>query len=324
MDTTKNREGDGQVMLVQSLPQFFELLNLSFEQLPDDLRRLFHGRGCCFPGLEQLTADWLQGQLLIGLFKEPSDEFLQQLIEGLRTFAMTSLWQHSKGSSIVIQHRARARSPIEVVVGELNDFPVAAESGLKYQLELGKNQNMGLFLDMRYGRQWVEQHSGGKRVLNLFAYTCGFSVAAIAGGADHVVNLDMAKSVLSRGRDNHRLNGHDLSKVTFLGHELFKSWGKVKKLGQYDLIIIDPPSFQKGSFALTKDYQKILRRLPDLLSENGEVLACVNSPDVSSDFLIDGMAAEAPALRFIERLENPPEFQEVDSDKGLKVMRFTD
>ncbi|MCT7000003.1 class I SAM-dependent methyltransferase, partial [Salmonella enterica] len=80
----------------------------------------------------------------------------------------------------------------------------------------------------------------GLRVLNLFAYTCGFSVAAIEGGAEHVVNLDMARGVLSRGRDNHRLNGHDLSRVTFLGHDLFKSWAKVIHSGPYDLVIIDP------------------------------------------------------------------------------------
>ena len=51
---------------------------------------------------------------------------------------------------------------------------------------------------MRYGRRWVRQQAAGKRVLNLFAYTCGFSVAAIAGGAQQVVNLDMAKAALSR------------------------------------------------------------------------------------------------------------------------------
>ncbi len=322
METVDKPNRDIEVMSTQALPIFFEHLAQSFEQRPNELRRLFHGRGRCFPGLEQLTADWLQGQLLIGLFKEPSDEFLQALIAGLQVFSASLLWQESEGQSVIIQHRTRDRSPIEVVAGEINDFPVAQESGLKYQLDLGKNQNMGLFLDMRYGRQWVEQHSAGKRVLNLFAYTCGFSVAAIAGGAEHVVNLDMAKSVLSRGRDNHRLNEHDLRKVTFLGHELFKSWGKVKKLGQYDLIIIDPPSFQKGSFALTKDYQKILRRLPELLTEKGEVVACVNDPSITSDFLIEGMATEAPELAFIKRLDNAPEFNDVEQESALKVLLF--
>ncbi|GEK12620.1 class I SAM-dependent methyltransferase [Aliivibrio fischeri] len=315
-------------MKIEALDTLFTHLEEQLNNPPSELRRLFHGRGQCFEGLEQITVDWLQakdstGQLVVALFKEQTPEFVEQLVVKLNKLAETSLWKVANGTSILLQHRYQEFAPTQVVWGEENTFPVVEESNLKYQLELKKNQNMGLFLDMRYGRQWVQEHSEGKSVLNLFAYTCGFSVAAIAGGATQVVNLDMAKGPLSRGRDNHRLNDHDLSKVKFLGHDIFKSWGKIKKLGLYDLIIIDPPSFQKGSFALTKDYQKILRRLPSLLTETGEVLACVNSPAVSTDFLIDGMAEEAPEFKFVERLDNPPEFSDINPESGLKVMRFT-
>ena len=132
----------------------------------------------------------------------------------------------------------------------------------------------------------------------------------------------MAKGALSKGRDNHKLNDHNSNQVRFLAHDIFKSWGKIKKAGRYDLIIIDPPSFQKGSFALTKDYQRILRRLPDLLAENGQVLACVNSPAVDCNFLIDGMREEAPELNFVERLANPPEFSDIDEQASLKCLIF--
>lgn len=315
-------------MKIEALDTLFTHLEEQLNNPPSELRRLFHGRGQCFEGLEQITVDWLQakestGQLVVALFKEQTPEFVEQLVVKLNKLAETSLWKVANGTSILLQHRYQEFAPTQVVWGEENTFPVVEESNLKYQLELKKNQNMGIFLDMRYGRKWVQTHSEGKSVLNLFAYTCGFSVAAIAGGATQVVNLDMAKASLGRGRDNHRLNQHDLSKVKFLGHDIFKSWGKIKKLGLYDLIIIDPPSFQKGSFALTKDYQKILRRLPSLLTETGEVLACVNSPAVSTDFLIDGMTEEAPELKFVERLDNPPEFSDINPESGLKVMRFT-
>jgi 23S rRNA (cytosine1962-C5)-methyltransferase len=110
--------------------------------------------------------------------------------------------------------------------------------------------------------------------------------------------------------------------VSFLGHDLFNSWGKLRKDGPYDLIIVDPPSFQKGSFVLTRDYAKIIRRLPDMLSPGGRVLACCNDPALAPAFVIDEMAREAPQLRFVERLENPPEFADVDPDAGLKVLLF--
>ncbi|WP_458375151.1 class I SAM-dependent methyltransferase [Pseudomonas pergaminensis] len=281
---------------------------------PTETRRLFHGRGRCWPGLEQLTVDWLQGVLLVSLFKEPDAAALEALKQLLQT--------HFGGYTVALQHRYLPQSTTEWLAGSPVDALTITEGGLRYLIDLGKKQNSGLFLDMRYGRNWVREQAKGLRVLNLFAYTCGFSVAAIEGGAEHVVNLDMARGALSRGRDNHRLNGHDLGRVSFLGHDLFKSWAKVTNSGPYDLVIIDPPSFQKGSFLLTKDYQRVLRRLPDLLTPQGTVLACMNDPAFGEDFLIDGVTREAPGLRFVERLQNPPEFPDIDPQSGLKALVF--
>jgi 23S rRNA (cytosine1962-C5)-methyltransferase len=309
-------------MEISALPILEQHLINELSTPPNEVRRLFHGRGRCWSGLEQITVDWLQGQVLVSLFKEPTEAFLQELNALLTRLIESDVWKNTEATSLLLQHRDRQGSPTEVLWGESSDSQNVIENGLTFKLDLGRNQNNGLFLDMRYGRRWVQEHAQGKRVLNLFAYTCGFSIAAIEGGAEHVVNLDMAKSALTRGRENHHLNNHDLKKVSFLGHELFKSWGKVRKFGPYDLIIIDPPSFQKGSFALTKDYQKILRRLPELLTEEGSVLACVNDPSISSQFLIDGMAEEAPSLVFEQRLDNPPEFKEIEVEGGLKALVF--
>jgi len=289
---------------------------------PAETRRLFHGRGRCWPGLEQLTVDWLQGVVLVSLFKEPEPAQLQALKDLLAAISQSPAWQASGARTLLLHHRYLPQSPAEWLVGEAIDEWVITEGGLRYQVDLGKKQNNGLFLDMRYGRDWVRANAKGKRVLNLFAYTCGFSVAAIAGGAAHVLNLDMSRAALSRGRDNHRLNGHDLGKVSFLGHDLFKSWGKVINSGPFDLVIIDPPSFQKGSFLLGKDYQRVLRRLPELLGPDGSVLACMNDPAVGSDFLIDGVTREAPGLVFERRLDNPPEFPDIDAESGLKALLF--
>jgi len=289
---------------------------------PEETRRLFHGRGRCWPGLEQLTVDWLQGVLMVSLFREPEPAQLAALKDMLGELVQSAAWQGSGAHTLLLQHRYLPLSPAEWLLGEAIDEWTLTEGGLQYRVDLGKKQNNGLFLDMRYGRDWVRANAEGKRVLNLFAYTCGFSVAAIAGGAEHVVNLDMSRAALSRGRDNLRLNGHDLGKVAFLGHDLFKSWGKVINSGPYDLVIIDPPSFQKGSFLLTKDYQRVLRRLPELLGPGGTVLACMNDPSIGPDFLIDGVTREAPALRFEQRLENPPEFPDSDTNSGLKALVF--
>ena len=91
-------------------------------------------------------------------------------------------------------------------------------------------------------------------MLNLFAYTCAFSIAALAGGARQVVNNDMSRPSLDWGRENHQRNGQDLRSVSMLPHNLFKSWWKIRSLGPYGLIIIDPPTYQRGSFDAEKDY----------------------------------------------------------------------
>ncbi|MBV4457843.1 class I SAM-dependent methyltransferase [Pseudomonas sp. COR58] len=289
---------------------------------PAETRRLFHGRGRCWPDLEQVTVDWLQGVVLVSLFKEPPADQLEALKRMLLDLTGSAQWRQSGAHTLLIQHRYLPQSTAEWLLGEEVDEMTLVEGGLKYRVDLGRKQNAGLFLDMRYGRDWVRGQAAGQRVLNLFAYTCGFSVAAIEGGARHVVNLDMSRAALSRGRDNHRLNGHDLGKVSFLGHDLFKSWGKVINGGPYDLVIIDPPSFQKGSFLLTKDYRRVLRRLPELLTPQGTVLACMNDPSFGPDFLIEGVTREAPGLRFERRLENPPEFPDIDPESGLKALVF--
>ncbi|UJF20120.1 class I SAM-dependent methyltransferase [Vibrio sp. SS-MA-C1-2] len=308
------------------LPLFITHLTSHLNSVqPDEVVRVFHGRGQVWPGLEQITADWIGGYLQVSLFKPCEDDFLNSLKAQLLELSNSPLWPQIHGQGLYIQHRYQNPITIDTLVGEIPSTLVAQERGLNYKFSLGTNQNIGLFLDMVDGRSWVKSQSKNSAVLNLFSYTCGFSVAAIAGGADRVVNVDMAKSSLSRGRDNHKLNQHDISgKVSFLGHDIFKSWGKIKKLGGYDLIIIDPPSFQKGSFAATKDYQRILRRLPDLLNAGGHVLACVNAPSLTSQFLIDEMAREAPDLTFIRRLENPAIFADIDSEAALKVLLFKD
>src|SRR5690606_5890663 len=83
------------------------------------------------------------------------------------------------GAAVLLQHRYLPESTTEFLLGQERDEWLISENGLRVKLDIGKKQNNGLFLDMRYGRRWVREHAEGKRVLNLFAYTCGFSVAAM-------------------------------------------------------------------------------------------------------------------------------------------------
>lgn len=292
------------------------LLAIDAEQ-EKEMFRLFHGRGFCYPEYQHINIDWLAPVVLIILYKEEDQQWLAQL----SAFLLTELTAKGfKVQSIQVQFRCRDLAPTQVLYGEeLNDYS-ACENGLAYKISLGKNQNYGIFLDMKNGRSWLRENSKNKRVLNLFSYTCAFSAAAIAGGAEQVVNLDMSKAALAVGRDNHRLNEHDLSKVKYLGHDLFKSWGKVTRLGPYDIVIADPPSLQKGSVNIKRDYPKIMRRLPELLNTGGQALLCLNSPDLDFQFIYDALAEHCPQAKVIDTIIPPIEFTNNDIDKGLKCV----
>jgi 23S rRNA (cytosine1962-C5)-methyltransferase len=175
---------------------------------------------------------------------------------------------------------------------------------------------------MEPGRQWIEQHAANKRVLNLFAYTCAFSVIAIGAGAEKVVNVDMSSAALNLGRANHQLNGLAKNKSEFVAENILKSWSRVKKPGPYDVVIIDPPSYQKGSFVAEKDYGKVIRRLPELMPDGGLVLACLNAPELSEGFLKQQFIEQCPQAIFIERLRPHPDFPDVDPEQQLKLLVY--
>ena len=280
------------------------------------MRRIFHGRGHTYDGLDFMVLDWYPPVLFVALFRPVEDDWLASLCD--------ALWQHKPdgASAMVVQKRQGADTQAQVVYGELPNRHIGCEGEAKYHINLNNSQNIGIFIDMINGRQWVKEHCHDKNVLNLFAYTCAFSVVALQGGAKQVVNVDMNKSVMATGRKNHQLNQLDSGKAKFFTHNIFNSWGKIKRHGLYDMVIIDPPSFQKGSFVLTKDYQRLIKRLPELAATGADVLLCLNSPDVGTQYLLDLVAEHCPALQFIERLVNHPDFPELDEQKSLKVLRF--
>ena len=290
-----------------------ELLNLeAARKNPTSMCRLFHGRGHQWPGLAHVTVDWLPPVAWITLFGAEQEKSLQALADYL-----TDALPHC--SSVQVQQRHNSKAPVTVLRGQQISELVCEEHGLRYQLSLGKNRNTGLFLDMATGRQWVRENSRGKRVLNLFAYTCGFSVAAVAGGAAHVMNVDMVSAPLSVGRQNHRLNEHALERVSFDKLNVFKSFGRLQRRGPWDLLICDPPTLQKGSVDIAQDYAKIFRRLPKMMAADGELLLCLNDPTKGTDWLQSQLAEHAPHYSTIKLLRAPAAFVDAQG-KGLTIL----
>lgn len=285
---------------------------------PADAQRLFHGRGGLFPGCEHLALDAFPPVLLLTSFKPLDDAALAAV-----GAALAARWAviAPAGAPLNWVYQCRGEgAETRLMAGTVPEPHVVSEAGTRYLVHLLRGQNHGLFLDMAAGRQWVREHTpAGAKVLNLFAYSCAFSVVALQAGASEVVNVDMASGALATGRTNHELNGVKAG-AKFLAHDIFNSWGKLTRGGPYALVVCDPPSFQKGSFVAIKDYARLVRRLPALLAPGGRALLCLNAPELGEDFLRGLVAEHAPGLEILGRVPNPPVFADASPQRALKVL----
>ncbi len=286
-----------------------------FAELQPETRRVFHGRGQLYPGLEHLSVDWFAPVVLITSYADIADtEALCRTIIGADS--------HQQIQCVLLQFRKQKGTPVHCLHGESINKCIVQEDGLNFEVQPGINQNAGFFLDMRPLRRWLKANAEGANVLNLFAYTCSLSVAAMAGGAQQAVNVDMSKPSIQWGVRNHELNNQDVKRVRSVPHNLFRSWGRLQQFGRYDIVIIDPPTRQRGSFNAEKNYGAVLKKLSKLTKPGAEVIATVNSPYLGDDFLPNLFARYASGYRFIEMMPASPEFEDKFPEKALKIYHY--
>ncbi|MEI6080161.1 MAG: class I SAM-dependent rRNA methyltransferase [bacterium] len=117
------------------------------------------------------------------------------------------------------------------------------ENGIKFSVDIIKGQKTGLFLDMREMRKFVMDISKGKKVMNCFCYTGGFSLNAIKGGAEKADSIDISEDAINNAKENFKLNGVDLVNNKLIVGDVFDFLRKEQL--NYDLVILDPPAFAK-------------------------------------------------------------------------------
>jgi 23S rRNA (cytosine1962-C5)-methyltransferase len=165
---------------------------------------------------------------------------------------------------------------------------VVEEAGLRFEVNLSDYIDTGLFLDHRITRQWVKKRVQGKRVLNLFCYTGSFTVHAAAGGAAQTTSVDLSNTYLDWANRNLELNGLADPKR----HRLIRSdatrWLEQTKETNFDLIVLDPPSFSvskkmQGTFNVQRDHPELIKAALSLLDPRGELLFSTNYRDFGLD-----------------------------------------
>ena len=162
------------------------------------------------------------------------------------------------------------------------------ERGLKFGIDFGAGYSAGLFVDQRENRRFVIE-AGPKRVLNCFAYTCSFSVAAASAGAK-TVSIDLSKKSLGRGRENFALNGLPTDGHQFIADDVRPVLRRLERRGdKFDMIILDPPTFSRSkggsAFHVEKDFEELIAAAFEIAAPAARILLSTNCETLTESAL---------------------------------------
>jgi len=159
------------------------------------------------------------------------------------------------------------------------------ELGVWHALDLRLNRDASLYLDTRNLRAWARRTLAGQTVLNTFAYTGSLGVAALAGGAARVVQLDRNRQFLNVGKTSYTLNGFPINKKDFLAGDFWPLVSQLKRGGaRFDCVFVDAPFFSatdKGTVDLAQNSARLINKVRPLVNDGGRIVAVNNALFVS-------------------------------------------
>jgi len=273
--------------LEKSLPedQFFENLfekalkiRGGFDPKLTNAFRLFNGEGDLLPGL---VCD-LYGKVAVLQFdgRGPSEFWNRDLL-------ISWLLKRTLCKTVVEKGRGKGSDSFCVLAGDAVPERVEIlENGARFAIDLVRGQKTGFFLDQRDNRAYVREMSRGKRFLNLFSYTGGFSIYAGLGGAFKVRSIDISKGALELSQVSWELNGLNPGDHAFESRDVFDEiQGSAEK---WDSVMVDPPSMASSESqkeAATRKYIEVFSAAAKKVNSGGDLYASSCSSHISfSDF----------------------------------------
>ncbi len=161
------------------------------------------------------------------------------------------------------------------------------EHGVWYALDLCMNRDASLYLDTRNLRLWAKNHLRDQSVLNTFAYTGSLGVAALAGGANRVIQMDLNRQFLNLAKTSYTLNGFPIYKEDFISGDFWSEAGRLKRIGErFDCVLLDPPFFSatsKGRLDLNMDSARLINKVRPLINDGGWLVSINNALYVSGE-----------------------------------------
>jgi 23S rRNA (cytosine1962-C5)-methyltransferase len=252
----------------------------------DAAMRLFNG---FTEGHPDLVVDLYGATAIINNYADPAiagADMVQETLEVLlaRFPWMRAVIAKTRNSASAEERRGK------LLFGSAIDQRVR-EHGVWYAVDLLMNRDASLYLDTRNLRAWVLRALNGKTVLNTFAYTGSLGVAALAGGAARVAQLDRNGEFLNVAKASYALNGFPVRKQDFLVGDFFNWVGRLKKAGErFDCVFLDPPFFatgQGGTVDLVNNSARLINKVRPLIPDGGRLVAINNALFVSGQAYMD-------------------------------------
>ncbi|MDE7117263.1 MAG: class I SAM-dependent rRNA methyltransferase [Bacteroidaceae bacterium] len=216
-----------------------------------------------------------------------------------------------------IYYKSETTLPYKAELGQENGFllggdtnDVAIENGLKFHVDWLRGQKTGFFVDQRDNRSLLERYSKGRKVLNMFCYTGGFSFYAMRGGAELVHSVDSSQKAIDLTKANVELNFPNDKRHEAYAEDAFKFLGEMTI--PYDLIILDPPAFAKHKDALRnalKGYTRLNKKAFEKMPHGGILFTFSCSQAVNKDqfraAVFTAAAATKRNVRILHQLHQP-------------------
>ncbi len=262
--------------------------------------RLVHGEGDRLPGL---IIDIYDNAAIIQAHSVGMHMQRKDIARQLRTLYDDKLTCIYYKSETTLPYKADLSEESGFLYGKASDV-VATENGLKFYIDWLKGQKTGFFIDQRDNRSLIEKYSQGKKVLNMFCYTGGFSVYALRGGASVVHSVDSSERAIEMTNRNIALNFPDAANHEAYATDAFSYLRDMDN--SYDLIVLDPPAFAKHKDALRnalKGYTRLNAKAMQKIKPGGILFTFSCSQAVNKDqFRLAVFTAAAQSHRFVRVL----------------------
>ncbi|HEY0468095.1 MAG TPA: class I SAM-dependent rRNA methyltransferase, partial [Polyangiaceae bacterium] len=278
----------------------------------NDTFRIVNDVGDFLPGV---CVDRYADFAVLALSSDEASDRRQELAELLQEFGARGVYLKQRARADLRREAHAELAPKEPVAGEAAAAPLLVQEGeARFGVTLDEGLSCGLFLDQRDNRARIAAFCGGRRVLNLFSYTCSFSVYAALASAEHVTSVDLSGHALARGRENFSLNELDPAAHAFVQTDALEWLVRAAKRGEkFGVVILDPPSFStsgKGkTFRVADGYQGALERVFAVLEPDGRVLAVTNhrktSPQAFRKIVHDAARAAGREISQLKDLPSP-------------------